>query len=115
MKNIFTSLSLCCFFFAASSQKNGSFNGLDMNLGNLYRLSDAKTRSIGPENLTGEPGKGGTATLANGSAKDAAADLGQGWKVNPVVVIEPGQTFTRNKTKNYRCQNKSNSRFKCEI
>ena len=65
-----------------------------MNMGNLYRLSNAKTRSISPENLTGEPGKGGMATLEQGSAKIAAHDLGQGWKVNPFVVIEPGQTFT---------------------
>jgi hypothetical protein len=28
------------------------FNGLDMNLGNLHRTSDAKTRSIIPENFT---------------------------------------------------------------
>ena len=38
-----------------------NFNGLDMNMGNLYRLSDAKTRSISPENFTGEKGKGGMA------------------------------------------------------
>ena len=31
-----------------------NFNGLDMNMGNLYRLSNAKTRSISPENFTGE-------------------------------------------------------------
>ena len=94
MKKIFTSIILCCFLFIAHGQPSGSFNGLDMGLGNLSRLSDAKTRSIGPENLTGEPGKGGMATLVNGSAKSAAAELGQGWKVNPFVVIEPGQTFT---------------------
>lgn len=35
------------------------FKGLNPNLGNLYRLSDAKTRSISPENITGEKGKGG--------------------------------------------------------
>jgi len=38
-----------------------NFNGLDMNMGNLYRLSNAKTRSISPENFTGEKGKGGMA------------------------------------------------------
>ena len=70
------------------------YNGLNSNLGNLYRLSDAKTRSISPENFTGEKGKGGMATLENGNAANAARDLGQGWKVNPYIRIEAGQTFT---------------------
>jgi hypothetical protein len=48
--------------------------------------------SVSPENLTGEKGKGGMAT--QGSASAAARDLGQGWKVNPFVVIEAGKTFT---------------------
>ena len=34
------------------------FNGLGMHLGNLPRLSNAKTRSISPENFTGEKGGG---------------------------------------------------------
>jgi hypothetical protein len=70
------------------------FNGLSVNLNNLYKLSDAKTRSISPENFTGEKGRGGMANLDEGTAADAARDLGQGWKVNPYVHIEPGQTFT---------------------
>src|SRR5215216_6419921 len=78
----------------ASAQQTEKFNGLNMNMGNLYRLSDAKTRSISPENLTGEPGKGGMATLENGSAKNAGRELGQGWKLNPFIVIKPGETFT---------------------
>jgi hypothetical protein len=77
---------------AATAQK--PFNGLEMNMGNLHRLSDAKTRSISPENFTGEPGKGGMATLEQGNARNAARDLGQGWKVNPYIHIEPGKTFT---------------------
>jgi hypothetical protein len=68
-----------------------SFNGLDMNLGNLSRLSSAKTRSISPENFTGEKGKGGMATEGTGS--HAAKDLGQGWKVSPSVKIKAGETF----------------------
>jgi len=61
-------------------------------LADLYRLSNAKTRSISPENLTGAKGQGGMATT--GTASEAARDLGQGWKVNPFVIIEPGATFT---------------------
>ena len=69
------------------------FNGLGMHMGNLSRLSDAKTRSISPENFTGEKGKGGMCPLESGSARNAARDLGTGWKVNPYIVIEPGAVF----------------------
>jgi hypothetical protein len=68
------------------------FDGLSPNLSNLYRVSNAKTFSISPENLTGEKGKGGMAV--EGSAASSARDLGQGWKINPFVVVEPGTTFT---------------------
>lgn len=70
-----------------------AFNGLGMNLGNLSRISDARTRSISPENFTGEPGGGGRAREGTGAAY--AADLGGlGWKVSPSVHIEPGEVFT---------------------
>ena len=52
-----------------------NFNGLGINMGNLYRLSDAKTRSISPENYSGEKGKGGMCELKNVFAKNAARDL----------------------------------------
>ncbi len=65
---------------------------LTTDLNSLYRTSDAKTFSIGPENLPGEKGKGGMAV--HGTAANAARDLGQGWKENPFVVIQPGTTFT---------------------
>jgi hypothetical protein len=64
------------------------------DMSQLYRIKDAETRSISPENFTGEKGKGGMATLETGSAAKAARELGQGWKVNPYVHIEPGATFT---------------------
>ena len=34
------------------------FNGLGLHLGNLSRLSSAKTRSISPENSTGGKSRG---------------------------------------------------------
>jgi hypothetical protein len=68
------------------------FNGLGMHLGALARLSRARTRSISPENFTGEKGKGGMATDGTGAA--CARDLGVGWKISPSVRIAPGETRT---------------------
>lgn len=68
-----------------------NFNGLGMNLGNLARLSNAQSRSISPENFSGEKGKGGMAT--EGTGADCARDLGQGWKISPSIAIEAGETF----------------------
>jgi hypothetical protein len=68
------------------------FNGLGMHLGNLARLSRARTRSISPENFTGEKGRGGMATDGTGAA--CARDLGVGWKISPSIRIAPGETRT---------------------
>ena len=76
----------------ALSAAETPFNGLDMSLSNLARLSDARTRSISPENFTGEKGKGGMAT--EGTGQSAARELGRGWKISPSVRIDAGQTFT---------------------
>ncbi len=67
-------------------------DGLDLGLGNLYRTSKAQSRSISPENFTGEKGKGGMAI--EGTGKNAARDLGQTWKVSPSVRIPAKSTFT---------------------
>lgn len=94
MKKILLGIAGLVASLAAFSQSPGEFNGLNMNLGNIYRTSDAKTRSISPENFTGEPGKGGMAKLGDGTGSHAARELGQGWKVSPSVKIEAGETFT---------------------
>jgi hypothetical protein len=75
------------------SNPNGhySFNGLGLHLGNLSRLSNAQSRSISPENFNGAKGMGGMAT--EGTGKNCAKDLGQGWKVSPSVKVAPGETF----------------------
>jgi len=70
------------------------FNGLNNNLGDLWRISGARTRSISAENYTGAKGQGGMCELEQGSSKRASRDLGRGWKVNPFVVIKGGETFT---------------------
>ena len=70
---------------------SSSFNGLGVDLGNLSRLSNAKSRSISAENFTGAKGEGGKATEGTGAS--AAAGLGQGWKVSPSINLEPGGTF----------------------
>jgi hypothetical protein len=84
-----TGLLACTLGYAQQPQP---FNGLEMNLGNLSRLSNAQTRSISPENFTGEKGK--AAMSIDGPAKGAARDLGQGWKVSPFVRIPAKSTFT---------------------
>ena len=61
-------------------------------LGNLIHTSKAQSRSICPENFTGEKGRAGMAT--NGTGAYAARDLGPGWKISPSVVIKAGSTFT---------------------
>ena len=68
------------------------FNGLNMNMGNLSRLSKAETRSISPENFDGAKGRGGMATEGTGAG--CARDLGQGWKISPSIAIKAGETFT---------------------
>lgn len=69
-----------------------SFNGINSDMSNIFMLSDAKTRSISPENFTGEKGKGGMATT--GTGQNAARDLGVGWKISPSVIIKSHTTFT---------------------
>ncbi len=80
---------LAVLFVYAEEEK--VFDGLYLNLGNLCRLSHAQSRSISPENFTGEKGKGGMST--DGPALRAARELGQGWKVSPYVKIPPAETF----------------------
>ena len=74
------------------AQAPPAFNGLETGLHNLHRLSNAETRSISPENFTGGKGRGGMAT--EGTGKNAARNLGQGWKISPSVRIKGGETFT---------------------
>ena len=91
-KLIFACLTIFAFLQTGLQAQN--FDGLDNNLSNLYRTSDAQTRSISPENFTGEKGKGGMSELGEGAASREARELGRGYKVSPYVIIQPGETFT---------------------
>jgi hypothetical protein len=91
--SIFGTVALSFWAVGALAQsQQDSFNGLHMGMGNISRLSNAVSRSISPENFTGEKGKGGMAT--DGTGKNASRDLGQGWKVSPSVRIDSKKTFT---------------------
>ena len=89
---LLTTLGLLSLCWIAAPGTAAAADGLDLGMGNLYRLSDAKSRSISPENFTGEKGKGGMAT--DGTGRNASRELGQGWKVSPSVRIKAGTTFT---------------------
>ncbi|MBF6331587.1 DUF2961 domain-containing protein [Nocardia transvalensis] len=58
----------------------------------IWRLDQARTRSISAENPTGAPGQGGRATTGTGA--EAARKLGVGWKVSPSIHLQAGQTAT---------------------
>ncbi len=66
------------------------FNGLNMSLGTLSRLSNAETRSISAENRTGARGAGG---MDPAQPDSPSRDLGVGWKCHAWDKIEPGETY----------------------
>ncbi|HXJ91686.1 MAG TPA: glycoside hydrolase family 172 protein [Terriglobia bacterium] len=82
----------CALTGQLGTAQTSSYDGLGLSLGNLPRLSHAQTRSISPENPTGEKGKGGMATTGTGA--EAARDLGQGWKISPSFSVGPKKTLT---------------------
>ncbi|HLH72481.1 MAG TPA: glycoside hydrolase family 172 protein, partial [Chloroflexota bacterium] len=72
--------------------------GFSLGLSTLPLLTNARTRSISPENPTGAPGRGGMA-IPNPNDPDlpyshASVNLGQGWKVRPFVKPHASETIT---------------------
>lgn len=63
---------------------------LNNRLGGLSQLRNEKTRSISPENFTGEKGKGAMATKGTGA--ECARELGKGWKISPSINLKAGET-----------------------
>jgi hypothetical protein len=68
------------------------FNGLNLGMGNLARLSNAESRSICAENFSGDKGQGGMAV--DGTGAPYARELGQGWKISPSIHIQPRELVT---------------------
>ncbi len=81
------------------------FSGAHMGLGNIMKLSRARTRSITAENVTGEKGRGGMTDLSGRPPPGveqlgqhwqgpdrAARELGQGWKVRPCLTLPKHST-----------------------
>jgi hypothetical protein len=66
-------------------------DGLSNDLGSIFRLSAARTRSVSPENPSGEPGGG--ARSEPEPADGPARELGHGWKCRPCVPVGPGETL----------------------
>lgn len=76
------------------------------SLGSLPYTTRAKTRSVSPENVYGEKGRGGMAEVSdtpqpevlrigqNWEVNRCSRDLGRGWKVRPCISIQPGETAT---------------------
>jgi len=70
----------------------GDFNGLDVQLGNVARLSTATTWSISAENRDGS--KGGGARATEGAYSRQAREAGPGWKMSPCIPLPAGSTTT---------------------
>ena len=92
MRNKKFQFLLISLFISVAALSQGKFDGIESNMGNIFKLSDARSRSISPENFTGAKGEGGMAT--EGTGRNPSRDLGKGWKVSPSVVIKAHTTFT---------------------
>ncbi len=91
-------LSFAAIVFSFGAALEAQMPAWNNSLSSLPLLTPARTRSVSPENPTGEKGKGGMA-VPNPADPDlsfskAAVDLGQGWKVRPFIKPRAGQTVT---------------------
>jgi hypothetical protein len=77
-----------CLGWAQSARQD--LSGL-FGAGGIAIVRNSETRSISAENPTGE--KSGGAKAVPGP-KDAASELGTGWKVRPAITLPAGQTTT---------------------
>lgn len=90
---------LACFMSVAALTNLWGSNEIYAGMDSISKLSNAKSRSISPENFTGEVGGGAKADPSEkirnvSNAADKASNYGKGWKVNPFIVVLPNETFT---------------------
>ncbi|PTX96142.1 hypothetical protein DB345_10105 [Spartobacteria bacterium LR76] len=81
-------------------------NSFGLSLSSLPLVAKAQTRSISPENVYGEKGKGGMADFSetpqpeverigqSWAPHSCSRDLGRGWKVRPLICVKAGETTT---------------------
>lgn len=93
MKFNYTFLVIFVLITTVGFSQEETFGVVNMNLSDIYRISDAETKSISLKNFTGENGKGAMAELT-GTDSEPARELGKGGKANPFVKIKPSETFT---------------------
>src|SRR5436190_20081385 len=87
-----TAFAIAMAIFQTAPAFGQGSDGLATSLSTLYRTSNAETRSISPENPTGERGKGAMATT--GTGQNASKYLGRGWKVSPSIIVKAGEVAT---------------------
>ncbi len=101
-RSLFAIVSVAAGCHLASSVATGAdFSGLDVNLGNLYRVSKAQSRSISPENFTGEKGKAGHGHRRH--RQERRARPGPGLEGLPLRRIKAKTTFTLGEIKGPGC------------
>ena len=99
MRNIpYLAAPIVSLFLALAPAPLRAGGQMGSDLAALPLLTPAESRMVSPENPTGAKGKGAMA-IPNPADPDlafsnAAADLGQGWKVRPFVKVRPHTTIT---------------------
>ena len=81
-------------WFGSTLRAADSFDGLNLDLGNLCRVSSAQSRSISPENFTGEKGKGGMAIQRHRRPKARRANWARAGKFRRPCASPRTPTFT---------------------
>ncbi len=61
-------------------------------LSDLFKEDNKVSKTISPENLTGE--KGSACKATTGTGMDQARELGQGWKISPSLLYKSHETIT---------------------